>query len=167
MNGPPLAASFPATRRRWPRARYLGASVAVLAALVAVAIVLASPPRATGPTPSEGKVLVPRGTIDNIPGGQFNAITLIANGTSVVSGSFTTTAGIIIYVMDPSQFESFVHSSTLAGGYNWTSGPYYNQTIDTFRIVVTSGPWDIVFVNPGLVFGTMIGYLSDVTLSQE
>jgi len=107
--------------------------------------------------------LIPAQSYYSIPGGQYNAITFVAHTTSVVTGTFTNTLGVVVYLLDPAQIKALNHNGTV-GAYNWSSGPIANLTVYNLHANVPEGPWSVVFLNPNQFNTTVVGFYTAIQL---
>ncbi len=151
-------------KRRADRSWWIVVTVIFVAALI-IGVYLADE-RLTRKGSSGGSsetVLIPQGTIDSFPAGQFNAVTLTVTTAVVVNGSITTTLGIAVYAMTTIQFQSFVRNVNLNAGYNWTSGTLAYFSIDHVHIALGPGAWDVVFDDPSELNSTMVEFLTPFT----
>jgi len=97
--------------------------------------------------------LVPKDSLYSLPGGQFFDVSLNVQKSTTVSGQFTNTKGITLYVMTPTEVTYLSEKGTV-GSYYWTSGRIANLTLTNFNYTFAPGQWGLVFLNadnPSLV----------------
>jgi len=160
--------SAPPTKK--PRRRSWIYAVVAFAVVIAVILAAWTLTGGFGTKKNVGSptVLDPEGTYFTIPGGQFNAVTLLATANATIQGTFTNTYGIILYTMNPTQFHHLVISGgNASAGYEWTSGTVGRGIVYKLDVTVPPGPWDLAFVNPSPINTTLVGFYSDLTLSES
>lgn len=113
---------------------------------------------------SRSVVLVPQDDYYSLPGEQYNAISFIVQGTSVITGTFTNTLGVVVYVLDPSELAAFNHNGTV-GAYEWSSGEIANLSVYQLDTQVPAGQWSLTFVNPNVLNTTVVGFYTAVVLA--
>lgn len=91
-------------------------------------------------------VLVPAGTLDTLPGQQFDDLAIHLTTAGTVSGTFSNTLGITLYTMTPTELLS-LSKTGLVSGYVWTSGRIANLTVTDLSLTFQAGEWDLVFLN--------------------
>jgi hypothetical protein len=123
--------------------------------LVAVAIVLVVllggflyvfvlPARHSDSTPSgSGVVLVPSGHDYDVFVSQSSIISFTLNGTTTLSGAFTTTYGITAYVLTNQEYASYSHYGNVSA-YEWSSGEVSSGTISES---LPAGSWNLAFID--------------------
>ncbi len=117
-----------------------------------------------GNTGSSGTVLVPSQTVDSIPGGQFDAIELLATSNCTLNGTFYDVLEIYLYLMTPAELEHLART-LVVGGYEWTSGEVDNGTITHLNLAIPVGASDFVILNPELFNETYVGFYSNLILT--
>lgn len=146
-----------------PSRRWVVAAIALVAAIVVVVGAYAfylMPHSATGAGPT---VLTPEGTAYTLPGDQFNGVQFNSSSPVVVNGTISDSYGLVLYAMNPSQFE-YLSKKGVVGTYQWTSGPIGNDTTTFLNLPLPAGEWVIVFLNPSPINPTGIGFFTDLTL---
>jgi hypothetical protein len=105
--------------------------------------------------------VIPQWTYDSLPGGQYDASAFVAHATSRISGSFTNSNGIVVYLMTPVQLE-LLDEKGVVDSYDWTSGSVHDLTLYNLTFAVTTGPWDIVLLNPDPINVTVVDFWTAV-----
>jgi len=111
-------------------------------------------------------VLVPRGSYYSLPGGQFNALAFGVTQSSVLTGTFTNTLGVTVYLMTPSEVVNLGKFGTVSG-YAWSSGRIANLTVTSLNVPVQPGQWDVLFLNtnpPDPLNTTVVGFYTDLVI---
>lgn len=109
-------------------------------------------------------VLLPKDSYYSLPGNQYNAIDFITKATSRITGTFTNTLGVIVYILDPVQLMALNHNGTV-GSYQWSSGLIANLTVDNLTVVVAPGQWALTFFNPNVLNTTIVGFYTPLILA--
>ena len=107
--------------------------------------------------------LIPAESYYSLPGGQYNAVTFQAHNPSVLTGTFSNTLGVAVYLLDPVQMKALNHNGTV-GAYYWTSGRVANLTVYDLDAAVPVGSWNVVFLNPEELNTTVVGFYTAVEL---
>jgi hypothetical protein len=164
MGGSTSTSRPPKSRiRRW----WLYEVVAVILVVMLILLAYEVTGGFGGNSSSGPKTLIAEHTLDSIPAGQFDAVSFIISSNSNVSGSFFNTYSITLYRMTPTQFESFIKTTTLAAGYEWTSNPIPDDTVTNLALAIPPGSWDLIFNNPSPVNATAVAFYSSLTLSSS
>ena len=142
---------------------YIITTVIIVAAVVLSAYILTNgfrAPSSTGPD-----ILIPAGTGDAIPAGQFDAVVFQTGSNAQVTGVVSNSFGLVIFLMNPDQFNRLI--ATLNDSlYVWTSGPLANGTLYNLSLTVEqAGIWDLVFFNTSVLWGSAAGFLTNLVLS--
>jgi hypothetical protein len=144
---------------------YVGAGVAVVVVIVALAYLLSGGFHSShGSSGSTGTVLIPRGTGYSYSIRQFNGIVFAVTSESRIQGELNSSHGVQIYLFTPTEFQYLVRNLTV-GQSEWTSGVVANATIYDLDVIVQPGSWVLSFVNPNEYLPTGIGFYTDVTLT--
>lgn len=142
--------------------------VTILAVVVVIVIVGAAFVLTNGfhlKKASSAEDLIPQLTYYSLPGEQYNAVTFIISSNSVISGTFTNTLGIVVYVLNPHEMFDLNHNGTVVDSeYTWSSGTIANLTVYSLYVTVLPGQWNLVFYNPNLINATVLGFYTAVTL---
>ena len=96
-----------------------------------------------------GKILS-AGCKTTLPGSNYTFIKYTSTSSSIINGSLASTNGLYFYIMDPSQYSTYVSSNVSS---NLDRPSYYNKSIGTsssFSAHIPAGTWDIVIENPHL-----------------
>jgi hypothetical protein len=98
------------------------------------------------------------GTERNIPSGYYWAIGFTISTSASVTGSVQATNGVEIYVLNPTNYQSFVRTSFTSGA-AWTSGPLSDAS---FSVSLGPGTWYMVFESPDPAIPTSVLLTSDL-----
>jgi hypothetical protein len=124
-----------------PRRTWIFVGVALV---VILAVVLGLSLR---PTPASGTVLAPTGTQWGIAPSSFNSLEFSTAKVATITGSFTSSADVDVYVVTESQVFNASHTGNESSFSPsiWTSGLVPSGS---FRVNVGSGAWAVVFCSP-------------------
>lgn len=157
------ASTVVSSQRRGRRAwlyPILAVGVAVAVGVAAYVVLTDHRSSSNGPV-----VLAPAGSFYTIPIGQFNGITFITGGPSVVNGTFYTSYGIVLYQMNTSQYLEFTKTLHIVG-YEWTDN-VSNNIVSSIDLSVDSGAWVLAFVNPSPVQTTSVAFYTNLVLTSQ
>jgi hypothetical protein len=96
-----------------------------------------------------GKILS-AGCKITLAGSNYTFIKYTSTSSSIINGSIASTNGLYFYIMDPSQYSTYVNSSASS---SLDRPSYYNISIgssSSFSTHIPPGTWDIVLENPHL-----------------
>jgi hypothetical protein len=113
---------------------------------------------------SGGTVLKPSGSQFGIPPGQLNAFQFTANQSTTISGSFTSSNEVNVYVMTQAVFHTFLFTdnTTRITSYAYNSGVV---TTGSIHVSVPAGGWTIAFLAPSSTEPTHVWMTSALTIS--
>ncbi|MCI4326698.1 MAG: hypothetical protein L3K16_03560 [Thermoplasmata archaeon] len=75
--------------------------------------------------------------------GQSSIISFTLNGSTTLSGAFTTTYGITAYVLTNQEYASYAHYGNVSA-YDWTSGQVTSGSISE---TLPTGSWNLAFID--------------------
>lgn len=109
-----------------------------------------------------GRVIIGQGTSITIADGAFRYIPFDLNVSSTLSGGFTASRGITMYVI-PSSSASSLDSHGVPLSYRYTTG---HVSEASFSTILTKGSYDIMLANDnGLNSVSVVTFTTGVTLS--
>jgi hypothetical protein len=153
------AARIPAS----PKRLWLIGLVVLVGVLCAVSA-LYEIERGREPAGTNARVLVGAPSYAWLPQEQFNSVAFVVAGTATISGVFSDTNGLVVYLMTPSQLVNLTRNG-VPGGYYWTSGAVPSPTHYELSLVVGTGAWDLVFYNPSATIPSGVDFWSSVVLT--
>lgn len=92
---------------------------------------------------SSGVTIITKGTEYQVSTGSYGFDQFSLSSAATVSGSFSSTIGITIYIMNPTQFSSF-STTGIASSYDFTTGHVPSGSINTH---LPAGTYHIIFAN--------------------
>jgi len=122
---------------------FVAVAVVLVIVLAAFVFVFVLPARHHGAPTPDGTVLAPAGHSYDVFVGQSSIISFTLNGSTTLSGAFTTTYGITAYVLTNQEYASYAHYGNVSA-YDWTSGQEMSGSIsETLPI----GSWNLAFID--------------------
>jgi hypothetical protein len=162
---PPSPPESSAQGRKAGRRRLVvGAVVVVAIVLVGVYVVEV---RAHASSNNSPVVLVPVNTLYSLPASQYNGIAISPSSASVINGTFYSSYGVVLYLVNPTMFHALTQTDKVSS-FQWSSGGLVgNNSVVDLNVQVPSGAWVFVFLNPSIIVTTYVGFYSDLTLTSS
>jgi hypothetical protein len=156
ITSPPSPAPAPARTRRQYHL-WVCPVIAVVAFAALLGLLLA-------PAAASGDVLEASGSQFGIPPGQLNAFQFTVNQSTTITGSFTSSNEVDVYVMTQAVFHVFIFSdnTTKISSSAYDSGIVTNGSM---HVSVPAGAWTIAFLAPSSTEPTHVWRTSALALS--
>ena len=121
----------------------------IVAGIIVVVVIIIAAVALSG---SGKQTLINGGTVKNLSGSQYYEVEFKVTSSTTLYGSVSATNGIIVYLMTPSEYSSFVSSGSVSS-YAYTSG---DISSGSFNTNIGSGTYYAVFENPHSVLSTTL-----------
>ena len=122
---------------------FAGVAVVLVLLLGAFLFFFVLPAHHPAPAGSSGDVIVASGHDYDVFVDQSSIVSFSLNGTTTLSGAFTTTYGITAYILTNSEYASYSHYGNVSA-YEWTSGQVTSGSISES---LPAGSWNLAFID--------------------
>ncbi|MCI4325543.1 MAG: hypothetical protein L3K00_06660 [Thermoplasmata archaeon] len=139
---------------------YLAVVVVVAVLVIAGVLVVFVAPHLEHHPSSNGLILVAAGHSYDVFAAQDADVSFTLNATTTLSGAFTTTYGITVFVLDTVQYGAYVHTGHVNSS-QWASGEVSSGTISD---QLPAGSWNLAFIDTN-VQATSVYISSPITLT--
>lgn len=120
-----------------------------------------NPPPGPVNTPPAPITVVASGTVWPLSAGQYEYAEFSTAASGTLTGSFTATAGVTGYVMNPAEYAAY-SSSGSASSYLYTTGHVSSGTLNTN---LAAGTYYLVFANTNLITSTSVDWTTGCVAS--